>query len=316
MRRYLAVGLASGPALLGLGLSVLLAREVVPNLVLVGTFQADLAALAAGTGVLLSLGGWGVLGLRAWVQRERARVRAAERERHATAHRRFLRRLDHELKNPLAIIHLGVANLQDRLVSSSEEADSLARVAEQVRRLETLVAELRRLAELEELALEGERVDLQVVLEEAIALACETEGATARQVDVHVQHVPWPVAPVWGDRDLLVVAFRNLLDNALKFTRAGDPVEVRVREEERWAVVEVADGGPGIPAEELPHIFEELYRGSNARDIPGSGLGLALVQRIVALHGGEIQVRSREGQGTVVTVRLPLAAGEREVFQD
>ncbi|MBO9361169.1 MAG: sensor histidine kinase [Thermoflexus sp.] len=104
-----------------------------------------------------------------------------------------------------------------------------------------------------------------------------------------------------------MVVFRNLLDNALKFTRAGDRVEVRVMEDGEWAVVEVADTGPGIPAEELPHIFEELYRGSNARGIPGSGLGLALVQRIVALHGGEVTVRSREGQGTVVRVRLPLA---------
>jgi len=110
-----------------------------------------------------------------------------------------------------------------------------------------------------------------------------------------------------GRPGLLVVVFRNLLDNALKFTRAGDRVEVRVMEDGEWAVVEVADTGPGIPAEELPHIFEELYRGSNARGIPGSGLGLALVQRIVALHGGEVTVRSREGQGTVVRVRLPLA---------
>ena len=122
--------------------------------------------------------------------------------------------------------------------------------------------------------------------------------------------MPWPVAPVSGDHDLLVLAFRNLLDNALKFTRVSDQIEVRATEDGRMAVVEVADTGPGIPSEDLPHIFEELYRGHNAQDIPGSGLGLALVQRIVELHGGEISVRSREGQGTVVTVRLPLAPEE------
>jgi len=74
MRRYLAVGLASGPALLGLVLSALLAREVLPNLLLPGTFQADLAALMAGAGVLLSLVGWGVLGLREWVHRSQPNV--------------------------------------------------------------------------------------------------------------------------------------------------------------------------------------------------------------------------------------------------
>ncbi len=306
MRRYLAVGLASGPALIGLVLSALLAREVLPNLLLLGTFQADLAVLVAGAGLLLSLVGWGALGLREWVHRKMAKVRATERELHATAHRRFLRRLDHELKNPLAIIRLGVTNLQAGLPRSSEEAKRLERVAEQAHRLHMLVTELRRLAELEDLEFEGERVDLGVVLEEAIALACEASGTTARQVDVHVQQVPWPVAPVWGDRDLLVVAFRNLLDNALKFTRAGGRVEVRAWEDGRWAVVEIADTGPGIPPDELPYIFEELYRGSNSDGVPGSGIGLALVQRIVALHHGQVQVRSRVGQGTVVRVQLPM----------
>ena len=73
------------------------------------------------------------------------------------------------------------------------------------------------------------------------------------------------------------------------------------------AVVEIADTGVGIPAEEAGYIFDELYRAQNARGVPGSGLGLALVQRIVELHGGEIRMRSRVGQGTVVSVRLPLA---------
>ncbi len=310
MRGHLPVALAGAPALLGVVLSALLARGVLPNWVLVGTYQADLAALAAGVGVLLSLAGWSVLGLRAWVHRRVREARVAEREARAAARRRFLRRLDHELKNPLAIIRLGVANLQACPASSSGRADSLARVAEQVRRLEGVVMGLRRLAELEELEIEREPVDMQTVLEEALALASASDERTGREVDVHVQQVPWPVGRVWGDRDLLVLAFRNLLDNALKFTRAGDRVEVRVMEDGGWAVVEVADTGPGIPAEELPHIFEELYQGKNARDVPGSGLGLALVQRIVALHGGEVTVWSREGQGTVVRVRLSLVPEE------
>jgi two-component system OmpR family sensor kinase len=98
------------------------------------------------------------------------------------------------------------------------------------------------------------------------------------------------------------------VENALKFTCETDSVEIRVFEDGRAIIIEVADAGAGIPAEDVSKIFEELYRGSNARSTEGSGLGLALVHRIIALHGGQIQVRSsqEEPRGTVFTVRLPV----------
>jgi two-component system OmpR family sensor kinase len=104
----------------------------------------------------------------------------------------------------------------------------------------------------------------------------------------------------------LLLVFHNLLDNADKFCEPGDTIEVRAFEDGSVVVVEVADTGPGIPPEELPHIWEELYRGEKARGVPGSGLGLALVRAIVERHHGQISLRSREQQGTVVTVRLPM----------
>jgi len=99
----------------------------------------------------------------------------------------------------------------------------------------------------------------------------------------------------------------NLIENALKFTPGGEAVEIRALEDGKAVVIEVADSGPGVPPDELSKIFEELYRGANARGTEGSGLGLALVQRIVELHGGQIEVRSRQEDpsGTVFTVRLP-----------
>jgi two-component system OmpR family sensor kinase len=121
-----------------------------------------------------------------------------------------------------------------------------------------------------------------------------------------VSQVPWQLPAVAGDRDLLALAFYNLMDNALKFTGPRDPVEVRALEDGHFLIVEVADSGAGIAEEDLPLIFDELYRGSNARGVDGSGLGLALVQRIVARHKGDVSIRSRPGQGTVFTVRLPL----------
>jgi signal transduction histidine kinase len=111
-----------------------------------------------------------------------------------------------------------------------------------------------------------------------------------------------------GDRDLLGLGLYNLLDNALKFTVRNEAIEVRVRDNGRAVVIEVADGGPGIPAEEQQRVFEELYRGENARAIEGSGLGLAFVKRIVALHHGELTVRSRQDEqhGTIFSMRLPV----------
>jgi len=83
---------------------------------------------------------------------------------------------------------------------------------------------------------------------------------------------------------------------------------VRALEDGSAIVVEVADTGPGVPGEELPHLFEELYRGQEARGVEGSGLGLALVKAVVELHGGRAAVRSRPGQGSVFTLRLPVSS--------
>ena len=90
--------------------------------------------------------------------------------------------------------------------------------------------------------------------------------------------------------------------------RSNGTVEVRVTEDGRMASVEIVDTGTGIPPDELEHIFEELYRGENARGVPGSGLGLKLVERIIGLHHGDIQVRSKPELGSVFTIKLPLAS--------
>lgn len=307
-RHRLALGLgALLPLAAGLLLGVLIERGVLPNRMLAGTYAIDAAAIFSYGGLLLSLLAGLALSAVWSVQRTVEQAHAAERAVQSDARRRFLRRLDHELKNPLQIIRLGIVNLQHSAHATPEQATSLERVGQQVQRLQRLVVDLRWLAELEERGLDRSPVDLQAVLEEAVLLVDAVPEYGQRSIELSIQQVPWPVASVWGDRDLLMVVFRNLLDNALKYTAPGDQVEVRASDDGHTAVVEVADSGPGIATEDIPHIFEELYRGANAGSAGGSGLGLALVRRIVALHGGSISVRSRVGQGTVMTVRLPLA---------
>jgi signal transduction histidine kinase len=120
---------------------------------------------------------------------------------------------------------------------------------------------------------------------------------------VDVQRLPWPIPPIQADRELLLMVFRNLVDNALKYSH--DPVQVRARHTAGHLLVEVIDTGRGIVPEELPLVTEELYRGSNTHDTAGSGLGLAIVQRILERHSGRLELRSRPGQGTIATVQLP-----------
>ncbi len=307
MRRALARGsLALAPLTAGLLASALLARSVLPNYVLAGRYEVNLAWIASAAGIAVSailLGAWS---LAWWVEQTAApRVRAEERAAQATAWQRFVRRLDHELKNPLTIIRLGITNLQHGPNLMPEQKASLERVGQQADRLQKLVIDLRSLIELEERGLEKTAIDLREVIAEAVDLS--THAWRNRRVEVHIQKVPWPVETLTGDRDLLGLALRNLLDNALKFTGPDGQVEVRASEDGRMAVIEIADDGIGIPAETVAHVFEELYRGENAKSTPGSGLGLTLVQKIVVLHGGTITIRSREGQGTLVTIRLPLA---------
>jgi signal transduction histidine kinase len=168
---------------------------------------------------------------------------------------------------------------------------------------------LRKLAELETRDVERAPVQIPELLEEVVELAGATTNGTGRGITLEVQRVPWTPAPVVGDRDLLLLAIDNVVDNALKFSDAAATVEIRAREDGNATLVEVGDTGPGIAADDLPHVTEELYRGEHAQRAEGSGLGLALAERVAALHSGELLIRSRPGLGTLVALRLPHGRG-------
>ena len=292
-------------AILPAGLGLLLA-----GLVALGAFESpivylriDLGSLALLAGLLLSGLLWA--GLSLWGRARRGYQGQLEAFQAGTLadRRRFLRRLDHELKNPLTAIRAGLANLAD----SAGRSEALGSVEAETLRLSRLVTDLRKLAELDTLPFERVAINLAELLTEALHLAQEQPAAQTRQLNLILPQAPWPLPAIYGDWDLLYLAIYNLLDNALKFSRDDDTIELRAFEAGRWVVVEVADTGPGIPAEELSYVWQELYRGGGARQTPGSGLGLALVRAIIERHNGAITLRSRVEQGTVATVRLPLS---------
>jgi two-component system OmpR family sensor kinase len=236
----------------------------------------------------------------------RWRRRLAEQGAAAARDRRLLlSRLDHELKNPLTAMRAATANVTAG--GGPGGAAAVTSIEEQVARLSRLTADLRKIADVESGRLDRRPVDVTALLEETVDIARELPGAADRQLSLDLPRAPWPLPAVPGDADLLGLALGNLLDNAVKYTAPGGRVEVRARESGGWVLIEVADTGRGIPGDELPHVWEELYRGPGARTVPGSGLGLALVRAVVERHGGRIGADSRVGSGTVVRIALPTA---------
>jgi signal transduction histidine kinase len=264
--------------------------------------RIDLGSLALILGLGLSVLIGAVLAFQMSLERHRRQIITEA----ADERRRFLRRLDHELKNPLTAIRAGLANLAE---SPSEQArrEALLSVEAQALRLSRLAADLRKLAELEIRLVEHSPVDITALLQEVFALAQEQPEAGERHLNLSIPQAPWPLPQVTGDPDLIFLAVHNLMENALKFTRPGDTIELHASEDGTSLLIEVADTGPGIPSEEQPHVWEELFRGEAGRGIPGSGLGLALVRAIAERHDGQISLRSRPGQGTIFSLRLPLA---------
>jgi two-component system, OmpR family, sensor kinase len=215
---------------------------------------------------------------------------------------RFLARLDHELKNPLTAIRAGLANIEQAGGGSAP----LQSVSAQTERITRLVSDLRRLADLETQEIERAPVDVPALLHEVAESIGETPDGSRRTIRVNVPQAPWPLPLIDGDRDLLFAAVQNLAVNSVKFSAPGDTVEIRASEDHDEVLVEVADTGAGIPADEIDQVWQELARGRAARSIPGTGIGLALVRKIVIRHGGRVAIRSRESQGTVVSLWLPL----------
>ena len=253
-----------------------------------------------------------LLALAATVIRRRLRLavqrgRSQAQEEAWSRHQQFLRRLDHELKNPLTAVRAAVADLPQAPLHELQARVDV--VDAQARRMGRLVTDLRKLADLETAALSLEDVDIAETVHDA-AQAVGEEGAArggGPRIRLDLPQVPWPLSHVRGDGDLLYSAVYNVISNASKYTSPGGTVEVRGREESGTVTIEVADTGIGVPQADLPAVWSELARAGNARGLPGSGLGLALVSTIVRRHGGSVRMASREGVGTRVWLSLPVA---------
>jgi two-component system OmpR family sensor kinase len=268
----------------------------------------DLSALRSDwllvIGTLVSAAICSLLLLQAQEDRRYRQQLAEHKAETARDRRLLLSRLDHELKNPLTAMRAALANVTASADGPDRES-GLRSIEAQVMRLSRLTADLRKVADVAGSDLDRRPVDVAALLEEAIEIAGGQPAAADRRLSVDLGAAPLP--PVMGDADLLAQAVVNLVDNAIKYTSPGDRIEVRAREAPGGVALEVADTGPGVPDQDLPHIWEDLYRSPDARTVPGSGLGLALVRAVVERHGGTVEAQSWVGHGTVVRILLPSA---------
>ncbi|WP_300411447.1 HAMP domain-containing sensor histidine kinase [uncultured Oscillibacter sp.] len=221
----------------------------------------------------------------------------------------FISSVSHELRTPLTAINgWGETILDDGLTDDPEQLRRGIRViVNESRRLSTMVEELLDFSKMEDgrFTLQIEDVDLQAELEDAIF----TYQELFRQDGIALEYHPGDgdlLPPIRGDSERLKQVFCNVLDNAAKHGGAGRRITASIHQEGSHQVVRIRDYGPGIPEEELPFVKQKFYKGtSRAR---GSGIGLAVCDEIVGLHGGTFSIGNADGGGAVVTIKLPVRA--------
>lgn len=231
----------------------------------------------------------------------------AERIEALVAHdRSVLQDLSHELRSPLARLHL-ILDLAQRSATPDEAARYFLQAEQEISRLDHMTGEMLALSRLEGgiPGVNREPVDVTALLRDCAQRAALEAAARSIVLNVHDAEP----AVVSGNALLLERAFDNLIANAIKFSPVGGRVELASRPAAGRVEISVSDNGPGVPEAELGSLFRPLFRGSNASRADGHGLGLAIVQRVVKAHGGDIQAANGDAGGLRVRVQLPLAGG-------
>ena len=227
------------------------------------------------------------------------------------AHTDFVANASHELRTPLSSIigYIETLSEEGADVPPKQASRFYEIVLREARRLQSLVEDLMSLSRVE--AEKHDQPRDQADFSQIVMQASQDGAGPERSDKVNCQDLPEAMI-VRGDHNQLEQLVRNLVDNALKYGSADKPVEVSLSEGERsMAVLKVRDYGEGIPEDHIPHLTRRFYRTdpSRSRAAGGTGLGLAIVKHIVERHRGRLDISSKQGEGTTVSVRIPLADG-------
>lgn len=241
--------------------------------------------------------------VRATTALEQALARA---QRLTDLYRSFVSMVSHQFRTPMAIIDAAAQRLQRRADDTDPEEvrDRAGKIRSAVLRLTALMDSTLNAARLDagEVTVEPRPGDLAALVR--FVAERQREIAPDRVIALDLGALP-PLVTI--DTTMMEQALSNLLSNAVKYSTAPAPVEILARTEGRDVLISVRDAGVGIPADDLPRLFERFFRARTASGIAGTGIGLAFARHIVRLHGGDILVTSREGAGSTFTVRLPDA---------
>jgi signal transduction histidine kinase len=237
------------------------------------------------------------------------RMRMALKEEYARR-ARFIMGVSHDLRTPLALIQGYVEAIQDGYASDPEaRAKYLSVILQKTATLEGMVGDLIDFVRMDtgEWRMTFLDVPLRSFLLDIVRRFGEDAIILKREFRSSVEVPEGLTAPM--DQQLVSRALENLIGNAIRYTPEGGVIELSARVNASDTLLSISDTGIGIPAEELPRIFDPFYRGTNSRREPGFGLGLTTVRSVLESHGWAMEVASREGHGTTFTIRIPLRAG-------
>lgn len=232
---------------------------------------------------------------------------SAELQHYRSERQQFLAEISHELRTPITYIRGYADVLQNKKLDEDDKRKYLRYIHEAAGRLHRLIHDLYELTRLDQVQvqIQKETINLTSFLQHIYE-----EQRSFFETSKVGFYEELPIAPVYihADANRLAQVVMNTLENARKYTPEGGRVTLRMTSSHRNCFIEVADTGIGIPEEELPHIWRGFYRveKSRSRDYGGAGLGLAIAKRIVELHGGSIEAHSREEEGTLIRIQLPL----------
>ena len=231
----------------------------------------------------------------------------SEQKRVDAIRRDFVANVSHELKTPIGALML----LSEAVMGAKDEPAEVSKFAQRMqqesRRLSDLVQEIINLSRLQshDPLSSAFEVDIDEVVGEAINLSHAIAEARKIEIALNVN----TQAEVIGDREQLIMAVHNLIDNAINYSPDGTRVTVTIGDSDNLVEITVVDQGIGIPEDEQERIFERFYRvdPARSRETGGTGLGLSIVKHVASNHGGEIAVWSKEGVGSTFALRLPKA---------
>ncbi len=230
-----------------------------------------------------------------------------ELRRLETIRQDFVSNISHELRTPVASVKALAETLQEGAIDDPSVAkDFLSKINTEVDRLTQMVQELGELSRIEsgKSSIQMEPLDIAEAIDKAARRLKAQADRAGLNLDINIPpHIPQAL----GDRDRVEQVLVNLIHNAIKFTNTGGRINISAEADGDKLRISVADTGVGIPADDLPRIFERFYKADKARSGSGTGLGLAIAKHIIEAHSGEIWADSVEGKGATFSFTLPLA---------